>query len=221
MNQNVNITTLNIMDTSPALRGPDEFFFTFLYTRTRASPASPNISLGDGPRQRTIWRLHIKASNQDPSVLNDWVAKWIDEDIVAFYEPKSERLVMRNDILRIHHIQWSEGDQHVWLAVHQKKGLSFKKRLGIWGKLVTDKNASPLLYIEDLQRGRCNDTLSRMAKSKLSDAWVVCKPLVKELRYYGYPPCADPRCQMPKKKPQPRDRAQPRLEDILIDISIE
>ncbi|KAF3905984.1 hypothetical protein ABW21_db0203755 [Orbilia brochopaga] len=152
-----------------------EAYFELRYTRTCASLAKPNLSVVDNPRMQVIWSLPVKYSIYDPAVIKNWIDMWVEREIVAFYEPESKTLISRADVFKICEFKLWPGGKPTWMAVYRKQPLAFRKRLTLLCDLALDDFTSPLLYIEDLSRGRYNNTLFKVLKSGLWDRFGSCK----------------------------------------------
>ncbi|KAK6532774.1 hypothetical protein TWF281_006950 [Arthrobotrys megalospora] len=137
----------------------DILYFPLRYTRIRNYWGFPELAFDDinnDPQE-----VQVEYCESDPKVYDFFIRSTFIKPIVALYEPISKTLVRRGDIIKIKDMRLPNGRDTVWSVVY--KGPD--KQMGLWDnlawatKLILKDEFSPMLYIEDLEKGRYNDTL--------------------------------------------------------------
>ncbi|KAK6343021.1 hypothetical protein TWF718_008399 [Orbilia javanica] len=138
----------------------DILYFPLRYTRIRNYWGFPELAFDDinnDPQE-----VQVEYCESDPKVYNFFIRSTFIKPIVALYEPISKTLVRREDIMKIKDMKLPNGRDTVWSLVYRgpEKKMGLWENLGWASKLILKDEFSPLLYIEDLEKGRYNDSLS-------------------------------------------------------------
>ncbi|KAK6504339.1 hypothetical protein TWF506_002542 [Arthrobotrys conoides] len=137
----------------------DILYFPLRYTRIRNYWGFPELAFDDinnDPQE-----VQVEYCESDPKVYDFFIRSTFIKPIVALYEPISKTLVRRADIMRIKDLKLPNGRDTIWSVVYKGP----EKKMGLWdnlawaSKLMLKDEFSPMLYIEDLERGRYNDTI--------------------------------------------------------------
>ncbi|EPS37539.1 hypothetical protein H072_8793 [Dactylellina haptotyla CBS 200.50] len=154
---------------SPTSERPIVLSFELRYTRIRDYMGFPEASLDDTSTYR--WKAAVRYSPDNPEVLTSWMKYNLESDIVALFDPMPGTLVNREDIIGIKYMELPLGEKTLWFAVYNKPRET-------WGTLETLRwvlqvalrpRVSPLLYLEDLERGRRNYTVYGVLESAVRD----------------------------------------------------
>ncbi|KAK6505729.1 hypothetical protein TWF481_007621 [Arthrobotrys musiformis] len=137
----------------------DILFFPLRYTRIRNYWGFPELAFDDinnDPQE-----VQVEYCESDPKVYDFFIKCTFIKPIVALYEPTSKTLVRREDIIKIKDIELPNGQDTVWSLVYKKPEtkMTWWENLLWASKIMLRDEFSPILYIEDLEQGRYNDTL--------------------------------------------------------------
>ncbi|KAK6508609.1 hypothetical protein TWF506_010693 [Arthrobotrys conoides] len=152
---------------SPA--GREHLSFEFWYTRTFGY-YTDHVSMEN--LTTDFRKVIVEYSESDPSVFEELLKTpfgWIEGNIVAFYEPLSSTLIYKRDLLQIRNMALPLGEHTVWSAVYRKPRNFSVLRLVSWTIDMLQPGLHPVLYIEDLERGRYNSNIWRCFISWVGD----------------------------------------------------
>ncbi|KAF3928120.1 hypothetical protein AA313_de0203868 [Arthrobotrys entomopaga] len=154
---------------SPTSERPSVPSFELRYTRIRDYMGFPEASLDDTSTYR--WKAAVRYSDDDPEVLNSWMKYNLESDIVALFDPISGTLVRRNEVMTIKDMDLPLGEKTLWSAVYRKPRdpWSVVQSLRWVIHVALRSQVCPLLYIEDLDRGRRNYTIYGVVESSVRD----------------------------------------------------
>ncbi|RVD84639.1 uncharacterized protein DFL_006378 [Arthrobotrys flagrans] len=145
---------------SNVLEKKEILYFPLRYTRIRNYWGFPELAFDDinnDPQE-----VQVEYCESDPKVYDFFIRSTFIKPIVALYEPISKTLVRREDIMKIKDMKLLNGRDTIWSVVYKGPG----KKMSLWdnlawaSKLILKDEFSPMLYIEDLEKGRYNDNLS-------------------------------------------------------------
>ncbi|EGX49395.1 hypothetical protein AOL_s00078g428 [Orbilia oligospora ATCC 24927] len=137
----------------------DILYFPLRYTRIRNYWGFPELAFDDinnDPQE-----VQVEYCESDPKVYDYFIRCTFIKPIVALYEPISRTLVRRENIMEIKDMKLPNGRDTIWSVVYKgpEKQMSFWDNLAWTSKLMLKDEFSPMLYIEDLEKGRYKDTL--------------------------------------------------------------
>ncbi|KAF3196617.1 hypothetical protein TWF679_004731 [Orbilia oligospora] len=142
-----------------------EFWYTRIFGYYTDHVSMNNLTTG-------LRKVIIEYSESDPSVLEELLETpfgWIENNIVAFYEPLSSTLIYKRDLLQVRNMTLPLGEHTVWSAVYKKPRKFSVPRTISWTIDVLQPGCHPVLYIEDLERGRYNNNIWRCFSSWVGD----------------------------------------------------
>ncbi|KAK6335873.1 hypothetical protein TWF730_003247 [Orbilia blumenaviensis] len=137
----------------------DILYFPLRYTRIRNYWGFKELAFDDvnnDPQE-----VQVEYCESDPKVYDLFIKSTFIPAIVGLYEPISKTLVHRADIIKIKEMNLPNGPDTIWSLVYKQP----RNKMGWWdnlawaSRLILKDEFSPMLYIEDLEKGRYNDTL--------------------------------------------------------------